>query len=258
MPARVVRPHIDTWLLRLSQIESLTDQELLNGCSPAERQRAQGIRTTARGDHTKRASPRRQFLAGRWLARRLVKNTLQQATSTSPPTINIAAQGKPEVISHPKAKLTISHSGDHVIASCGLLTDADIGVDIEVLQERDTIALAEQFFHPEEQRWLKQQVNHTPLFYRLWTAKEAYLKAGGGDDLLSTLQRLYFINSTPPEAYSHLPGYLYQSEIDSNPISLCLLGDYSTPPSNLVLDYIEQRQLPVSTLRLLPTTPCNY
>lgn len=72
--------------------------------------------------------------------------------------------------------VSISHSGPW--AACAVATGCLVGMDIQVIDaRRDVMRIAEAFFSPEENHWLKSQPRES--FYQLFTLKEAYLKALG-------------------------------------------------------------------------------
>lgn len=77
-------------------------------------------------------------------------------------------------------RFSLSHSGE-----CALMAVArgrEVGVDVEVRKANlDCLKLAERFFAPAEARAMATlDVDaQQRLFYRLWTAKEAYLKGRG-------------------------------------------------------------------------------
>lgn len=73
------------------------------------------------------------------------------------------------------AHFNISHSGKYVIAAFG---DDEIGIDIEIIDEIDTYALS-QYFHQDEKEYVSSSINEKEAFFRIWTRKEAYLKARG-------------------------------------------------------------------------------
>jgi len=87
-----------------------------------------------------------------------------------------AKHGKPTLLGVPSAlDFNVSHSGDYVLI--GVTTGIPCGVDIERsnsrVRERD---IARRFFCPREVEWL----NRTDRgFLRLWTMKEAIIKAVG-------------------------------------------------------------------------------
>jgi 4'-phosphopantetheinyl transferase len=55
-----------------------------------------------------------------------------------------------------------------------------VGVDVERCRRLAAApALAERIFHPREQAWLATQPCFDDAFFRMWTLKEALLKAAG-------------------------------------------------------------------------------
>lgn len=85
--------------------------------------------------------------------------------------------GKPSVAGGFLHGFNLSHSGACVAVAVGR---ADVGVDIERHRHlEDAQALARLVFHPREQRWWGDQGHSMPAFFRLWTLKEALLKAAG-------------------------------------------------------------------------------
>ncbi|MDR1363517.1 MAG: 4'-phosphopantetheinyl transferase superfamily protein [Spirochaetaceae bacterium] len=96
--------------------------------------------------------------------------------------------GKPYIEGGPH--FSVSHSGDWaVLAVCG----KPVGVDIEVCSTfRDTDGIARRAFHPAE---YADALRDIKMFYKIWTAKESYIKmTGGGLTGLSNF-RVIFTNS---------------------------------------------------------------
>lgn len=85
--------------------------------------------------------------------------------------------------SHIGATLQVGNgTGEHASAvTTGGHAQARIGVDLERIRPRDLAALLPQFAHPDEIAWWHAQSDPAIAFYRLWTLKEALLKAGGLD-----------------------------------------------------------------------------
>lgn len=71
----------------------------------------------------------------------------------------------------------VSHSGKMVVVCFS--DKGEVGVDIEQIKPIDTENMSAHF-HKEEVEWLKKQNFELSPFYRLWTRKEALLKAKGG------------------------------------------------------------------------------
>src|SRR5690625_6590504 len=86
---------------------------------------------------------RRQFIAGRCLARELLS---LQAPETE--RWQLAASGPPHIAQRPDWQLSISHSGDWIGAALG---PASIGIDLEATHRpRRHLAIARRYFHDEE------------------------------------------------------------------------------------------------------------
>ena len=96
----------------------------------------------------------------------------------------------------------LSHSGD--LAAVALSTRLPVGVDIEALQPIDAQSLARVHFTPSEAALLADLTDPLPAFYRLWTRKEAVLKAHGlgiGHSL-AELPRARVRDFTPAAGYT--------------------------------------------------------
>ena len=88
----------------------------------------------------------------------------------------IGAEGKPRLASG-NLQFNLSHSGERALVA--LTRGPELGVDVEeMLPSRDLAALARRFFAPEEVRFLAPAFD-LAAFYRVWSRKEAYLKARG-------------------------------------------------------------------------------
>ncbi len=118
------------------------------------------------------------------MCRRGLRRCLGWFTQLPPADIRFAAErnGKP-TLAHPLGtglKFNVSHTGDWGVIA--IAWDRALGVDIESINPQlDGAALAERFFSAQEREELcslppkDQQAG----FYRLWTTKEAYMKAVG-------------------------------------------------------------------------------
>lgn len=84
------------------------------------------------------------------------------------------SSNKKPFISNGKS-FNISHSGDFVVAA---FSDAEIGVDIEIEKEMEVDSLV-SYFHPVEVKQFESSENKLSEFYKIWTRKEAFLKAKG-------------------------------------------------------------------------------
>ena len=71
---------------------------------------------------------------------------------------------------------SVSHSG-----RCAAIAvdDAEVGVDVEQLPDRDFLKIARRFYHPNELHDVEAAQDQPRAFTRIWTRKEAYLKQLG-------------------------------------------------------------------------------
>ncbi|HVA64835.1 MAG TPA: 4'-phosphopantetheinyl transferase superfamily protein [Terriglobales bacterium] len=91
----------------------------------------------------------------------------------------LGVQGKPRVRGA-RLHFNLSHSGPWGLV--GIAADQEVGVDIEGERPAmDGVGLAQRFFTPAETAWLREQPaeQRARAFARLWTCKEAWLKADG-------------------------------------------------------------------------------
>ena len=70
----------------------------------------------------------------------------------------------------------LTHAGDYAVLA---LSKEAVGVDLERIRGINWSRVAERFFHPDEQRFLKQTSDPQTMFFTIWTLKESYLKAIG-------------------------------------------------------------------------------
>lgn len=88
--------------------------------------------------------------------------------------IKLNEYGKP--FSESGKRFNLSHSGDYVIIA---LSDYDVGCDVEVTRDADYTRLGKIIFHENEQKTLLETDDKKDYFFRLWTAKEAFIKCIG-------------------------------------------------------------------------------
>ncbi len=127
-------------------------------------------------------APRRRFIASRGILRLL----LGRYTGCSPALLSLRAtdRGKPfleQGSSSRPPSFNLSHSRD--LALYAFTLAGEVGVDLESLDRPrlDPDAVAKRFFSPGEYRYLLEappERKHE-IFFRLWTLKEACLKATG-------------------------------------------------------------------------------
>ena len=146
-----------------------------------------------------------------------------------PPLIREGAQGKPEWEIE-GLYFNLSHSGR--MAAC-VIADRPVGLDV---QERGPCreALARRFFAPAEQAELAAATDRDGAFVRLWTMKEAWLKASGAG--LSVPLGSFSVAADGAE----LPGAAFwHTEREGFHFALCVPGAVSAEP-----DLIIKKKLP--------------
>lgn len=115
------------------------------------------------------------------IAHAAVRVLLGRALGQTPSALRFGrtSLGKP-YLADASIQFNLSHSSQYALI--GVCLESEIGVDTELISETsDYQGLAERYFAPEEVAWLAasppdQQRN---LFFRMWTVKEAFLKATG-------------------------------------------------------------------------------
>ncbi len=136
---------------------------------------------------------RDRLIVGRGILRQLLANYLQ--TESEIIIFEYSDRGKPQIsssLNQDHLQFNVSHSQD--LALYGFNSQRIIGVDLEYIKDNINYKqLAKRFFNPQE----LQLINSYPankqktIFFQLWTAKEAYLKATG-DGLAGSLDTIEF------------------------------------------------------------------
>ena len=124
----------------------------------------------------KQFSPSRQasFMAGRSL---LAAWCQLHYGCPELPELAMGPHGRP-VFSDPLLpEFSISHSGDWLWLAIG---EPSLGLDVEQHRPRRNLGkLMEHVLSPQELDWVSRQKDELSAFYRLWTLREAVLKASG-------------------------------------------------------------------------------
>lgn len=124
---------------------------------------------------------RRAYVAAHALKRAM----LAEASGLSPSALRwtTGPHGRPELhpsLGLPELRFSITHSRG--LVACGITRAGDIGVDTEPASRKvDALGLARQVFAPEEAVALAAlpESSREGAFIRLWTLKEAFVKASG-------------------------------------------------------------------------------
>jgi 4'-phosphopantetheinyl transferase len=116
------------------------------------------------------------------LTRISLRLLLAEELSGDPRVLEFSARdyGKPYLADAPHLNFNVSHSGS--LGAVGISKERAIGLDIEHIREGlDVLGLAQAFFSPSEALFLAslEADERYAAFYRIWTCKEAVLKAYG-------------------------------------------------------------------------------
>ncbi len=137
-----------------------------------------------------------EFVAVRGWLRRLLGSYLGRDPAAL--RFRYGPQGKPRLAEHvPALSFNVSHSHGKALLAFG--PGVEIGVDVEAIREPpDLWELARSCFSSSEFDAFSAADHRlrTELFYRLWTAKEAYIKGLGGG--LSVPLRKFTIDVRDP------------------------------------------------------------
>lgn len=124
---------------------------------------------------------KRRFIAARAILREILANYLQ--INSDALRFEYSDRGKPRLAKSMEAsswQFNVSHSQE--LALYGFTCHKRIGVDVEYLRSMDDAAkIAERFFSAQESQLIANLSGEQQkqVFFQLWTAKEAYLKAIG-------------------------------------------------------------------------------
>lgn len=120
------------------------------------------------------------FVARRFEStRKLLRYLLRAYLNCPDGHIEKTDQGKPFLPEFPEFHFNVTHSKKMIMVA---LSRGPVGVDLERMRELDVVAVAKRFFSPQELLLLQEEseAQNQPTFFKLWTAKEAALKADGG------------------------------------------------------------------------------
>ena len=161
-------PYTHIWLLDVAQLADIKIIQGMGLLSKDEKLKADGLK----------------FNKNNYIVSRvLIRQALSYYTHISAKLLEFSRtpKGKPFLVNSPRlVKFNVSHSGNYIaIIICN---HAQVGIDIEVSRPRKFIKIADQYFHPREVEQILacSDAYRESLFYRLWTLKEALLKATGG------------------------------------------------------------------------------
>ena len=160
---------VHIWIVSLSN-KHITQESLKRTLSYSELKKI---------DEFNSISERERYLYYRGILRQILSKYMELEPEKV--ILSISDKGKP-YIKNSELKFNISHKNDLAVIALG--TKCEIGVDIEYLRnEIDYYKIVKRFFTPEE---VEKFNNFRPfyqreLFFRIWTMKEAIVKALGKD-----------------------------------------------------------------------------
>lgn len=97
------------------------------------------------------------------------------------------ASGKPRLADGGSVHFNLSHSGERAVLA---ISDREVGIDLECMRPIEHLDLATRYFHPREVEaiaGMSDEEGQHRAFFRVWTLKEAVVKALG-DGLAIPLQ----------------------------------------------------------------------
>ena len=147
---------------------------------------------------------RLRFTAGRGLLRQILGSYLDLAPNAV--RFGYTGNGKPYLLPHSELHFNVSHAAETLVVA--VARDRQLGVDVEALPiDAADDGVANLVFCAAERTALEafDATEYSRVFARLWTRKEAYIKADGRG---MTLQLDHIDVSTLPEGI-----LLYQPEL---------------------------------------------
>lgn len=161
-------PDIELWQTRLHK-GAARIQKLVALLAPDELQRAARLRSP---------DDRRRFTVSRGMLRQLLGHYLGVAPADL--VFGYGSRGKPGLKCNHGLHFNLAHSGER--AAYAVSAAGPVGIDIEYVERKiEFERVARRFFAPNELAALTKlpTARRRRAFFRLWTAKEAVIKATG-------------------------------------------------------------------------------
>ncbi len=157
-------PRVGLWTIRLDAPAAGAPETL----SPDELERAARFHFEIH---------RQRFIASRGALRLILGTCL--GTDPAALAFHYTATGKPFLAGSP-VRFNVSHSAGNALIA--VAHGREVGIDLEETHPKeDLLALAERFFASSERAAVASAApsDRPSIFYRIWTRKEAYIKACG-------------------------------------------------------------------------------
>lgn len=166
---------VHVWIRRTAGMDERAVQEVVGLLSADER---------ARYERFHFARDRRDYAAAHALLRTALSEYAKRPAASAPADwrFDTIAGGKPVLAPETPAPLAFNLSHTRGCVAVAVTAGAPVGIDVEALdREPDVDGVADRFFGPDEVAWLRRADGRgrKERFFRLWTLKEAYLKATG-------------------------------------------------------------------------------
>lgn len=215
--------YIDIWQVKIGAVTRLP-AHIRDSLTPGEREKASRFRFD-RDRHRYACSH---------IALRMI---LAQRVGVDPGAIRFQTglAGKPYLVNQPDIHFNMSQSGD--CAMIAIARNREVGIDIQQLNELpSSMDIARNFYTPNEIVELEESAENQrlELFYRLWTRKEAFVKAIG-EGLRFPLVHCEVLDkkdsdSSPvmvTDRFQHFAGYYFQDVAApiGYSVSISTLGD---------------------------------
>ncbi len=227
MPTEPILPIIRVFLCHADALTPIPNdsalRHLLGGSEHQRLNRYQGKRY-------------REFLQSRLLFRHALSSTLP---GTLPPArwqITERPEQAPLVHQAVEAGWHYSLAHSRGMIAVVISNDGPCGIDLEYQRQRANIVeLADQWFHPSETKLLATltTLERTTAFYRLWTMKEAFIKAKGSSVFSGILARAHFVACNPTDNGKDL--YAHSLELPTGSFSLSVVCRH--PPTDVTQGY---------------------
>lgn len=163
-PTLAADPRVGLWTIRLEAPAAGAPETL----SPDELERAARFHFEIH---------RQRFIAARGALRLILGACLD--TDPAALVFRYTVTGKPFLAGR-TIRFNVSHSAGHALIA--VAHGREVGIDLEETQPKDDLlALAERFFASSEHAAVAAALpeDRPSVFYRIWTRKEAYMKARG-------------------------------------------------------------------------------
>jgi 4'-phosphopantetheinyl transferase len=170
----ITSSEVHVWRAELDR-PSTDIKQFVQILAPEEQQRAERFRFE---------KDRKKFVVARGLLRTILARYLSRYGVTSPDQVvfSYSNKGKPAIANaYPAGELCFNVSHSHQMALYAIALNRQVGIDLEYIRSIDAVALAQRFFLPSEAAMIQSLIgaDQHQAFFKVWTQKEAYLKATG-------------------------------------------------------------------------------